>query len=377
MEAVIHKQIETLFNILPRWTELKDNFHEITIFQDINWIESWWHYKSKQKKITPYIVEIKQGNNTIGIVPLYCSYKKIGSFLFRILKPIGSDLSDYLFPILSKEFSHEKQLSLAFEKILEDKSSWDFIEWVDIPEHSFFDSFLNNHLLKKSSLIERNITHNCPFLNLSRDIEEVKLKFDEKFLKDIHYKIRKLNRKGEINFTKVLTEHEIEPVMNKLFKFHCQRWEEKNTPSRFRNSEERKQAIIAAKNLFKSNLLHLTYLSHNNEIIAVHFGMSDGDKLYYYIPAFDVKFGKYSVGNILVYNLILQACREGSGIFDFLRGNENYKKQWGTFNKFNVRYVFFNHSLKSWLFKSIYFTYNSKYLKLYNQKFIKNRLLAE
>ena len=36
-----------------------------------------------------------------------------------------------------------------------------------------------------------------------------------------------------------------------------------------------------------------------------------------------------------MYNLILEAYREGYEIVDFLRGDEEYKQKWGTIDKFN------------------------------------------
>ena len=69
MDVIIHKQIDAIENIFPNWERLREEFHEVTVFQDINWIKSWWTYKSKQTQITPYIIEIKAGEKTIGILP--------------------------------------------------------------------------------------------------------------------------------------------------------------------------------------------------------------------------------------------------------------------------------------------------------------------
>ena len=84
--------------------------------------------------------------------------------------------------------------------------------------------------------------------------------------------------------------------------------------------------------------------------------MSDGKRIYWYLHSINPKYGKYSPGNLLIYNLILEACREGYEIVDFLRGDEDYKYKWGTIDKFNVQYIFFNRSIKSRIIKSIYQT---------------------
>ena len=106
------------------------------------------------------------------------------------------------------------------------------------------------------------------------------------------------------------------------------------------NFDSRKEdyARQAAKSLFKSNLLHLSYLSSNDEIVVIHFGMSDGKRIYWYLHSINPKYGKYSPGNLLIYYFILEACREGYEIVDFLRGDEDYKYKWGSKDKFNVQY---------------------------------------
>ena len=104
----------------------------------------------------------------------------------------------------------------------------------------------------------------------------------------------------------------------------------------------------------KSNLLYLAYISHNNEIVVVHFGMSDGKRNYLYLHSINIKYKKYSPGNLMVYYLILESYKEGYEIVDFLRGDEGYKQKWGTMDRFNENYMIFNRSIKSRVFKSIY-----------------------
>lgn len=353
LEVTIHKEFEYLEKVLPKWNSLKEKYNEITIFQDMSWIKSWWYCKSRQKNISPYIIEITDNKKTIGVIPLYIDLIRFARLDFRILKPIGSEVSDYLIPIISKDYSPEVLLSIAFKKIYEDKINWDYINWGDIPEDSFFSQFLSKQMLNKHRLIKKKKADACPFIKVSNEIEEVKCKLDENLLKKILSKEKKLNNKGKLSFTKVMSEREIEPVMNKFFELHIERWGRTDTPSKFLRAEERQHAMIAAKNLFKSNLLFLAYLSFNNEIIAIEFGMSDGKKIYLYLPAFNIKFRNYSVGNLLNYYIILEACRQGYDVVDFLRGDEKHKQEWGTIEKYNVKYEIYNHSLRSLLFKYV------------------------
>ena len=242
MDIIIHKQIDTFEKAYPNWERLREEFHEVTDFQDINWIKSWWSYKSKQTQITPYIIEIKDGEKTIGIIPLYRSIK----LKIRILKPMCSQISDYLIPILSKKYPPDRLLSLGFREIYKDHQSWDYIEWGDVPEDSDLAHFFNNQL-RESKMIIRKKSVVCPFLTINGNIEDVKLKFSKSFIKGVLYKERKLKREGKLTYSKAVSEEEIEPLLNKFFELHCERWKNTDTPSEFRYKEERDHAILASQ----------------------------------------------------------------------------------------------------------------------------------
>src|SRR5699024_10089661 len=127
------------------------------------------------------------------------------------------------------------------------------------------------------------------------DVKETNLKLDKSLVKEIHKKMRRLKRNGELKYSLVTEEHEIEPIMSNFFEFDCERFNSKSNPSRFRLEEEKKYAIQAAKSLLNSNLLHLSYLSLNNEIVGVEFAMADEKKIYLYLTAFNMKFRKFSI----------------------------------------------------------------------------------
>jgi CelD/BcsL family acetyltransferase involved in cellulose biosynthesis len=208
--------------------------------------------------MTPYIVEIRDQDQTIGIIPLYISETRFAKVHSRLLKPIGSELSDYLMPMISKEYSPEKVLSLALKKINEDKLNWDCWEWGDIPTDSYFSNFLSEYKLKGNTLIEREEADICPFMLVNRDFNEVKKNLSKKFINYILYTERRLNKDGELKYSRVTSEEDIEPVLNKFFELHIERWGITNTPSKFRGQEEQEFLLLLQKTYLDVNY----YTSH-------------------------------------------------------------------------------------------------------------------
>jgi CelD/BcsL family acetyltransferase involved in cellulose biosynthesis len=63
--------------------------------------------------------------------------------------------------------------------------------------------------------------------------------------------------------------------------------------------------------------------------VAAGFGLEDGDGYYLYNSAFDPAAGAASPGVVLVDLLVEQATTAGKSVFDFLKGDEDYKFRLG------------------------------------------------
>ncbi|GGP14025.1 GNAT family N-acetyltransferase [Oceanobacillus neutriphilus] len=372
MEVILHKDEDAVERLFSECSIFNEKTHEFTIFQEGSWMKNWWEYQKNCKTIHPYMIEVKEGMNTIAIVPLY-SYKATWSF--TVIRPIGLGAADYLVPVISKKYDMEEIFNLIIKKLIEDRRKWDCIVWSDLPGDSIYNKIFSDSLLDGFKMIEKVKTVDCPYIILDQNMEQEKFGLNNKYVKKILFKQRKLIRqKGEYLYQRVRRETDIEPVMNKLFELHQRRWNGTETPSKYNNRKEREYALLTAKNLFQNELLHLSYLEINKQIIAVHFGMTDGNRFYFYIPSFDTEFGKYSAGQLLIYHLILDAGKEGCQHFDFLKGEEAYKYKWGAVNRQNVEYTFTNKTLKSQFFHFLFRINKSRLFHVYLRK-IAERLL--
>ena len=86
-----------------------------------------------------------------------------------------------------------------------------------------------------------------------------------------------------------------------------------------------------------SGTLRLYALRRRAEIIGALYAFAHRGHTYYYLSGFDPAFAPYSPGTLLIGHAIEEAIREGSGLFDFLRGRETYKYLWGAKARLNYR----------------------------------------
>jgi CelD/BcsL family acetyltransferase involved in cellulose biosynthesis len=69
----------------------------------------------------------------------------------------------------------------------------------------------------------------------------------------------------------------------------------------------------------------LSTLRAGDELVAVHFGLEGRDRVAWWFPAFDRRFGSYSPGLILLVDLIAEAAARGLRLVDLGRGEHHYK----------------------------------------------------
>ncbi|GFO66046.1 GNAT family N-acetyltransferase [Geomonas paludis] len=74
--------------------------------------------------------------------------------------------------------------------------------------------------------------------------------------------------------------------------------------------------------------VHLCCLTLNGEVIATHLGYLYKNRLYFVMPTYDHRYGKYSPGRVLTYYLIRHCFEQGVELFDFCIGPEEYKYEW-------------------------------------------------
>ena len=111
-----------------------------------------------------------------------------------------------------------------------------------------------------------------------------------------------------------------------FFEFHRQAPGEK--AGFFTEERERFFRRLAA-DLFLMGLARLDVLDLDGEPVACTFSYDFRETLALYNSSFRPDLAKLAPGMVLVGSLIEQSITEGKRYFDFLRGEEGYKKRFG------------------------------------------------
>ncbi|MBD3586620.1 GNAT family N-acetyltransferase [Salinimonas sp. HHU 13199] len=75
--------------------------------------------------------------------------------------------------------------------------------------------------------------------------------------------------------------------------------------------------------------VHLNYITKEGKLIAAHLGFIHEETLLYYVPVTDENERRFSPGIILLSEIIQHLNDHGLSRIDYLRGEEDYKQDWG------------------------------------------------
>lgn len=145
---------------------------------------------------------------------------------------------------------------------------------------------------------------------------------------DRHELRRKRRRLGDVGEWRVRRAHEVgwEADLAAFFDFHRRAPGEK---AGFFTPERERFFRRLAADLFLFGLARLDVLDLDGEPVACTFSYDFRDTLALYNSSFRPDLARQAPGMVLVGSLIEQAIEEGKRCFDFLRGDEAYKKRFG------------------------------------------------
>ena len=237
------------------------------------------------------------------------------------LRSLSSGHSDYEATLLTSKVRHEAS-NKNFIKSLISNKDWDCLTYWGVPEQSPFIESIRTLGLRD---IYFTRSKKAPYLDLSVGYDALWNSVPNRVRSDTRRCLRKLKKMGEVKFKKLVPSQNASNDLEKFFDMHCLRRAEANTVSMF---EDIKTRSFFSYLLNNNDLVDFRALYLNDEIIAFHLGFSYLNKYFYYIPTFDSKYASYSVGRILLTQLIENCCNNGIEIFDFMVGEEGYKLEW-------------------------------------------------
>lgn len=318
--------LPSLEALRPEWSRLCDESLAASPFQSPEWLIAWRRQFDGGRLWT---LAVYEGERLVALAPMFI-YPEQGQ---RKLLLLGAGITDRLDVLVAPGYG-TTALRAILDHIAQHAELWDICEFVDLPQDS---SLLSPNL--PAELRGRTALGNvCPVLRLPDDVTGLEGCIPASQMKKLRYYRRRISRIGSTMIETAEPEN-FDELFAALLQLHQARWAPRDLPGVLAEPSVREFHREAAWGLLRRGRIRLYGLRLDGRIIASFYGFRDAERTYYYLGGFDPQFKSLSPGLLIVGHAIEQAVRDESRAFDFLRGQESYKYEWGAKDQFNSRRI--------------------------------------
>jgi hypothetical protein len=278
------------------------------------WLQTWWDELGSEFNLE--LLAIYKDNRIIGIAPLKVK-EKISSIIG------SSDVSDYVdFIVLSG------QEDIFCSCLLEYLSKKD-ISYLDLyhvrPESTIF-RFLIKEAEKQGCKVSCHQDDVSLELNLPTCWDDYLTYLSGKQRHEIRRKMRRIQEAGSIKYH---TINGVDQINNFMPTFFWMFSESRADKKRFLTISRESFFRTMIANMAREGYLKMGLLELNNKPVALVLYFDYNNKIYLYNSGYDPHYKSLSVGLITKLFCIKDSIEKNKVIFDFLKGNEDYKYRLG------------------------------------------------
>jgi CelD/BcsL family acetyltransferase involved in cellulose biosynthesis len=306
---------EALAAISSEWTGIVESDPSATPFHRPEWLIPWWRaFGSGQ--LHALMFRFRQ-DRSAGFVPLFI-HEWNGR---RQVTLAGNGVTDYL-GLTHGPGAGSECARLTFDYLRGER--WDVCDWADLPA----DPPLTEAVPADFGPVPCNDLP-CTRAVLPRSAGEFEDALPHGLRRTLRLAQRRLEDRGPLKF-ETFRGDPGRRVIEELFRLHECRWAHRGGPESMLDQPCVQRFLMEASARFSAlGKLRLYALSHRGELAAVILALFDRSRAWGYITGMDPELARFSPGSLVLRYAIADAITEGAAAWEFLRGDEAYKFQWG------------------------------------------------
>ncbi len=313
----IIKEFEEFMKCNELWDKLNPYCNVFTFHQ---WLSTWWECYGDDKKLRVYVLFDEQ-NDVILIFPLMLSNYGANILLSQLCDSCSDNFKMICNPNRFNEMKVVIEYIIQNEKF--DKFTINNLRADDENTEAFIRAlfWVNEKIL--ISIQERDY-----FINTNG-------KYKDYFMtrsKNFRHKINHIRRNSHNFHFDIVFEYD-ELILDEISKIHCIKWNNEMQVSVFYDQRRIKFLKLICKKYAEKGFLRIFLLKEENIIVAYRLGFICDSTYYDWNTSYNITYKNNSVG-ILLCDYVVRYCFEKNiKEFDFLRGEEDYKKKFATNNR--------------------------------------------
>lgn len=292
-----------------------------SVFLTHEWLSAWlgqWGAAGELRVVT-----VPAADGGVGcIMPLFLRRREG----FLRLATIGQETMDDEGIILPAGEDARELLARALEAVFH-RGGWDVLQFNRLPAESGLPAALEAVCgqLGLAGTVEES--EESPVLRVSGSWDEYWRTLSKGFRENCRRRQRLLEQDhGGFEFVEPRGEQDVRDALEDLFRLHRQRRQAVGgSPGIFASAAVRDFYRDLAPRLAARGWLRMALLRVGDQTAAVQLNFDHAGRILKKLPAFDARYARYGVGDLLNVAVLQRAFAEGKACVDFLRGGEQYK----------------------------------------------------
>lgn len=295
----------------PEWAELVQHCTTATPFQHPGWVIPWWKHLGSGEL---FVLAMRERGRLVAMLPLFL-HPWEGR---RQLTILGTGISDYLDLIAQPDFA-EPAVSAVAAFLESQRERWDLCRWQDLPATS---------PLLRPGRGQATGAEPCIDVELGRDPIQFRNRLPYQLRRTLKTSRKRLAAVGEVAFETCVEDSDGRAI-EQLFLLHGMRWRDAGEEGVLADAAVQAFHREVAPRMTKAGALRFYLMTVDRCVKAVIYGFLWGGRFFSYLGGYDPTLKDYSPGSLILDYAIGEAIRERARRWDFLRGSEGYKTQWG------------------------------------------------
>ncbi len=309
---------DAFFALEPVWNHVLSQCNNNSVFLTWEWIETWWMVYAADYRLA-VLLAFEDGRPS-AIAPLVIRRREKPRLEFFGQNQAYGEYLGFLVPA-----GRETDLIGAFCSRLADmrrQGLWETMAFAVVREDQLEFQVICDRLTQLGITTQKLEPRISPVAHLAPSWQSYVAGLDRQFVRRIEYNLRRLSRIGPIRFEMAATSDECRTFFDDFIDMNNERWQ--------RPMDETFIAFHRriASRFLPLGRLALARLSLAGKPIAVKYDYIFDNKVWGYQGGWDRAFAKYEVGSVLLYKLLAHAATADLEAYDFLEGNEWYKRRW-------------------------------------------------
>ena len=314
--------VEGFDALQPEWNDLLPTSSTNQIFLTFQWQRTWWNaYQPGELFI---VAGRSESGALVGLAPWFIEADT------RIIRCIGCvDVTDYL-DVLAPAAEREPFIAAVADLLVEHTADFSTLDLCNIPHDSATLEILPRFLTDRGFSLQIKQQEVCPTIELPADFEGYLAQLDKKQRHECRRKLRRIeeNQVDKIEWYIVTREHDLDAEIEKFL--HLMRASHPEKAVFLTNEQHLTFFRTMVHQVARCGWLQLSFLTVNGMPVSTYMNFDFNNRILVYNSGLLPEgYSQFSPGIVLLLYNIQHAINLRRPVFDFLRGNEEYKYRMG------------------------------------------------